>query len=170
MDWSRLGQRMPIFEMYHSETDRGAAIVAASLFDNLLERILRGSMISNTKAKFFEGYGPMASLSAKIELARFLGLIGRGQHHSLHVIRKVRNAFAHSLDHELSFESSPVRDHIHQLWLPLSRLFETEEHKTLRQKFTSAVGAHAGALIGILQDVKPAPEPADFISALSSRV
>ncbi|MGH7860101.1 MAG: hypothetical protein ACREQY_22470 [Candidatus Binatia bacterium] len=95
---------LPIFRVYHAETDRGAAIVAASLLDDLLEQLLRRSMLPCASDDFFRGYGPLSSFSAKIDLARFLGLIGRGEYSELHRIRKIRNVFAHSLDPELSFD------------------------------------------------------------------
>ena len=46
--------------------------------------------------KLFDGYGPLASLSAKSDIAFALGIVDKATHSKLAVVRKVRNKFAHS--------------------------------------------------------------------------
>jgi DNA-binding MltR family transcriptional regulator len=53
----------------------------------------------------FGGNGFLTSLSAKIDLGYCVGLYNKKTHHDLHIIRRIRNRFAHefgplAFDHE----------------------------------------------------------------------
>ena len=52
---------------------------------------------------------PLSSFSARINASFALGLIPAAVHRDLHLIRKIRNDFAHKLSVH-SFEESPFRD------------------------------------------------------------
>jgi hypothetical protein len=81
-----------------SESDRGVIILLASEADRLLESLLK-SYLTPGKARrdLFEGANPpLQNFSTKIDLARSLCLIGEAAHKNLHLIRKVRNEFAHN--------------------------------------------------------------------------
>jgi hypothetical protein len=61
------------------ETDRYAAIIAGSIFEDALESVMQDCFVplSNTKYKvLFESYGPLSTFAVKIDLAYALGLIG----------------------------------------------------------------------------------------------
>ena len=65
--------------------------------------------------RLFKNNGPLATLSAKIDLARLLGLISEMVRSDLHIIRDVRNEFAHEIAHKtehtkLSFRSQHLHD------------------------------------------------------------
>lgn len=84
------------------ETDRGAALVTAAFMEQCLETMLRTLFDANKRKKksvepLFEGFGPLSSFSGKISLAYSFSLIGDAIEHDLHVIRKIRNEFAHSV-------------------------------------------------------------------------
>src|SRR5258705_12628168 len=98
----------PFIAMFGRETDRGFAIVGATLLDSLLEILLRKRMVPSLPNEIFSAYGPLGSLSAKIDVSYSLGFISKGEHSELHRIRRIRNEFAHSLDASLSFSSQPV--------------------------------------------------------------
>lgn len=72
-------------------------------------------MAEQTWQRLFEGNGPLATLSAKIDLARLLGLVTETIRSDLHIIRDIRNEFAHQIAHKtehtkLSFSSPHIRD------------------------------------------------------------
>lgn len=57
----------------------------------------------------------MGTFSAKIDLAYRIGLISLDEKSSFHLIRKIRNEFAHSSE-EISFESDIIKDRISELF------------------------------------------------------
>ena len=79
------------------ETDRGCALMAAAYLSNQLERLLRKTLVDNRKIidELFGILGPLGSFSAKIEVAYSMGLLPKVARQDLHVLRKIRNEFAH---------------------------------------------------------------------------
>ncbi|MCP3444201.1 hypothetical protein [Bradyrhizobium sp. CCGUVB14] len=88
------------------QRDRGAAIIATSILEeHLLDAIqARLNRHDATEKKVFNGYGPLATFSARIDLGLLLGLYPEEGHTKLHLIRRIRNNFAHSM-HPISFKS-----------------------------------------------------------------
>ncbi|MYG52497.1 MAG: hypothetical protein F4204_09145 [Rhodospirillaceae bacterium] len=108
------------------ESDRGAAILAASNFEERLrERITSRFVDLNRKMekRIFEGYGPLSTFAAKIDIAYALQLYDERTRGGLHTIRKIRNIFAHS-SAPLEFNDEKVAE--------LCRKLEPE-HPTDRQ-------------------------------------
>jgi DNA-binding MltR family transcriptional regulator len=69
-----------------------------ALIDHALERRLRAKMprLSNKRAKeLFRGAGPFSSSSVKIDVLHAMGDISDRIRLDLHVLREIRNAFAH---------------------------------------------------------------------------
>ena len=62
-----------------------------------------------------EPYSPLGNFSAKIDFAYRIGLIDLNQRSSFHLIRRIRNKFAHSSE-EINFESAVVKDRIRELF------------------------------------------------------
>jgi hypothetical protein len=92
------------------ETDRHAAILAGSLIEDALTQAIEGCFVplSNTKrVGLFEGFGPLATFAAKIEIGHALGLFGNETRLDLHRIKSIRNKFAHVLT-PLTFASPEV--------------------------------------------------------------
>jgi hypothetical protein len=81
-----------------SETDRGAALFAAAHLDERLEMLLRAFLIDDepVAAPLFSGTGALATFSARIDMAYLTGLIPLSIRRELHLIRRIRNEFAHS--------------------------------------------------------------------------
>jgi len=79
------------------ETDRGVALVCAAYLDEELRALLEKTFVNvpNTVGKLFEGTGPLATFSSRIDLTFAVGLLSGESHRALHLIRKVRNEFAH---------------------------------------------------------------------------
>ena len=81
------------------ESDRAAAILAAAYFEErLCDAIMRKFTTINKdlREKIFTGYGPLSTFSAKIDIARALGIYDQKTYNALHKIKKIRNMFAHA--------------------------------------------------------------------------
>jgi DNA-binding MltR family transcriptional regulator len=95
-----------------TESTRAKVVLAACYLDELLHQLLALVLKPSDRAKDPLLHGPQAPLgtySAKIELAYRLGLLPDAIRRSLHLVRKIRNEFAHSLD-DCSFSSPAIRD------------------------------------------------------------
>jgi len=110
---------------FNHETDRAAAILAASYLDHELEVLLRAYMSANDELLYelFKNDAPLGSFSAKIRTAYALGLIPESDYIDLNIIRGICNNFAHKL-HGLSFETDSIRDRCRNLRIP-AKLMET---------------------------------------------
>jgi DNA-binding MltR family transcriptional regulator len=98
-------------EFYQKESDRAAAILAASFLEAYLAQFLKKFMINDQQLcdNLLNGFGPLATFSARIKCAYAFGYIDEETRNNLNYIRKIRNEFAHN--HELnSFADSPIPD------------------------------------------------------------
>lgn len=90
-----------VAEALLKESDRGCAILAASLIAEALERLLRAfgrhskSDVKKHIDPLFRGYAPLATLSGRAQVAFALGLLPRQTLEEITFVRKMRNAFAH---------------------------------------------------------------------------
>ena len=104
--------------MLRKQTHAGTAIGLAAMLEQLVSVILVRNMphLSNRlEPRLFEGYGPLGSFSAKIDVAFALGFITADESRTLHAIRKIRNTFAHSFDALIDFEHKDLEDAIAKL-------------------------------------------------------
>lgn len=106
-----------LIEEIEGQTDRGAAIVGAAWVEEAMSVAIESFLHSDKKAwqRLFGGNGPLATLSAKIDLSRLLGLISETIRSDLHIIRDIRNEFAHQIAHKtehtkLAFCSKHIAD------------------------------------------------------------
>jgi hypothetical protein len=93
-------------------THAGIAMVCASRLEVGVESRLQNQMPNlsgRLKPRLFDGYGPLSSFSAKIEVAFALGFITEMERRYLHAIRDIRNQFAHSTNPNLSFDHDEIR-------------------------------------------------------------
>jgi hypothetical protein len=100
------------------ETDRGAVIIAAALLDNALKSMLQSRLCPSIERddELFEGaYAPFNNFAAKIDLAFRVGLIRAEVRKSFHLVRKLRNDFAHRA-HEIDFSDMHVQDRLRELF------------------------------------------------------
>lgn len=96
--------------LFHSETDRAAAVLAGSFLENYIGSYLRAFMIEDSEIdKLFDGFGPFSDFMKRIECAYAFGFISKEHRSDLTFIRKIRNHFAH---HPLdsAFDKSPIID------------------------------------------------------------
>lgn len=107
---------------FDGTSDRAVAIVAGAFLDELLQELLCEFFVdqpASENKKLFEGTGPLATFSSKIEIAFRVGLVSKGEHRSLHTIRGIRNEFAHVLG-DVSFETQSIRARCGNIEAPVS--------------------------------------------------
>jgi hypothetical protein len=106
-----------IFNGALSQDDRSAAIILGSVVELILQEAIQGrwNPISNTlRETIFEGNGPLATLSSKIDVAFAMGIFGTQTRADLHSIRWIRNKFAHSMG-LLTFETAEIANRTAQI-------------------------------------------------------
>ena len=103
---------------FEKETDRAAGIVGASILDSTLESILKSRLVKSQQAKndsLFDGpNAPLASFGSRIDMAYRLGLISDEMSKVLHIVRRIRNSFAHDLV-DCDFNNPQVVSLVHNL-------------------------------------------------------
>jgi len=123
---------------FNKETDRGAALVAASMLDERLKEILSAYFIEGKATQeLLSGLSaPLGTFSARANTAAALGLIQENEFREITLIRKIRNEFGHDWQPR-SFEKGSVADLCKQLpWLGPA---EYEKESTQRARFNAAV-------------------------------
>lgn len=108
-DWNEMVQH------FHSESDRGAAILAGSFAEHALGTFLT-HRVKDKKVgeKLFGPVGPLSSFSQRIAVAYAFGLIDQRQYREFEAVRQARNHFAHH-PLEATFESPEVQKHTRTL-------------------------------------------------------
>ncbi len=95
---------------FENESDRSVIIIAVSYIENYLEYYLKKRLINHKLVdSLFEGYAPLTTLSAKIDIAFSIGLISEEIHSELHLLRKIRNISAHD-DTKVDFSNIKIKN------------------------------------------------------------
>lgn len=107
------------FDMFEKESDRAAAVLAASYLEAVLEEVLRTWLPPNPAVvdAFFDPLqsGFLSTLSAKKNMAYALGLVSTADRKDLQVVANVRNFFAHHVLDADSLDSQLVKDSLREL-------------------------------------------------------
>ncbi len=138
------------------ESDRAMVIIVAAHLDNLLEEMLRLALVQcpTSHDSIFEGpNAPLANFSSRIDFSYRLGLISEIASKSLHITRKIRNTFAHSIS-SCSFNDSSVKSRIDELY----KLHRADQnYHIFREAFDDSAKSRfimSGILlIGIIQEI-----------------
>lgn len=99
------------------ETDRGRALMAAEYLSNQLGELLRASFVDDAEISAAVLNDPNRSLgtfSSRIDLAYLLGLIGPTARREFHLVRKIRNEFAHDYK-PLTFDADAIANQCRKL-------------------------------------------------------
>jgi hypothetical protein len=114
---------MDYYELFHKEfakeSDRACVIVAGAMLDELLRSLLLAYLVPSTTSDdplFDTVNAPLATFSARIEIAFRCGIISQRFARDLHLVRKIRNDFAHNI-RDCNFDDTRVRSRV----LALSR-------------------------------------------------
>ena len=118
------------------ERGRGAVLVGVARVDAALEHLLQAVMTPATAKGdgLFLPERPLGSIGAKVALASRLGLIDGPVERALNVLRKLRNAFAHSAEsaslsdaaHSSRLEEVYVDARANPLWAPLETVLAAQ--------------------------------------------
>ncbi|MEK0337893.1 MAG: hypothetical protein QQN41_10720 [Nitrosopumilus sp.] len=125
-----------ICNQLNKESERGSAIVSAILLEGALEYNLKAFMADSIGRKdelFDSAFAPLGTLSAKITMALRLGLISPVIFKTFHLIRKIRNEFAHVAD-SISFGTDSIHDKIQEIFEMHQSLLDTAWD--IAQKYT----------------------------------
>jgi DNA-binding MltR family transcriptional regulator len=81
-----------------SETDRGCALMAAAFLDDRMKSMLAARLVDDQKVaqRVFEFNGPLGNFSSRIDFAYLLGVLPNNARRDLHLVRAIRNKFAHT--------------------------------------------------------------------------
>jgi len=98
------------------ESDRASGLMSAAFLEDYLSRLIGAFMVDNIKVKseIFSHNGPLGTFSSKIDMAFMLGLISDNTKRDLHLLRKIRNEFAHSAK-PLEFTNSAINSRCGEL-------------------------------------------------------
>jgi DNA-binding MltR family transcriptional regulator len=136
---------MNMVDSYHKESDRAAAILAASFLEAYLAQFLKEFMIDDQRVcnELLNGYGPLATFSALRECAYAFGHIGEKTRNDIKYITKIRNEFAHNFERN-SFSDTPIPD-------LCKNLSTAKMSKELRVQYLLAISKTVGKLYGKIE-------------------
>jgi DNA-binding MltR family transcriptional regulator len=108
-----MDQLAEFLEEFQGETDRAAAVLAVAYLDSRLEALLRAKFLVVPKfvEELLTGQGGLSSFSARISVAYAVGLISLSAAADLHLVRQIRNDFAHR-PHGLSFNTQSIANRV----------------------------------------------------------
>lgn len=115
-----LGQYTANLLKFRGYTQPGSALAGGALLEGLLEEVIKEQLVSLSKTmteRIFEGYGPLATFAAKIDIAFALGLASDQMRTEMNNIKDIRNKFAHSRS-ILSFDAPELEKLIIKLKKP----------------------------------------------------
>jgi len=117
-------QLRTFYDQMSDESDRGAVIVSVAILDDVLTELVKVKLVPSLEKSdelFDSAFTPFSSFSAKIDLAYRIGLLRPSVRASLHLLRRVRNDFAHASGIR-GFDHPSTQDRIRTLKKLNSRL------------------------------------------------
>jgi hypothetical protein len=115
-DGEAFTRSIALVQELESQSDRGAAIVGAAWVEEELTAAIRSFLQKDKRAweRLFNRSAPLSAFASKIDLARLLGMCTAAIASDLHIVRELRNEFAHSVlskDHiALAFSLPHLKD------------------------------------------------------------
>lgn len=144
---------------FKEESDRAAVVLGASKLDQLLGVVLERFLMPcpNSSDQLFSHNGPLGTFSSKIDLCHRLGLIDTEFCKAIHLVRRIRNSFAHEV-YGASLNNGAHKDRIKSLYSPLKnaqgvswlrdRFFNGVDDS--RADFSTALGLMVARLDGLI--------------------
>ncbi len=107
---------------FRAEGDRASVILGAARLDLGLYHLLQHTLLPNTSKAddLLDGDNPLGTFSSRITVCYRLGLIDAQLARGLHLVRKIRNSFAHETSGS-SLNSGSHRDRVRELSAPFMR-------------------------------------------------
>lgn len=108
---------------FKNESDRAAVVLGAAKLDLLLYQIIQAYLLPVTTGRdeLLDGDSPLGTFSSKISFVYRTGLVDSHFAKALHLIRKIRNAFAHEVS-GCSLTNGAHADRVKELVLPFKHL------------------------------------------------
>ena len=155
---------------FKNESDRAAVILGAAQLDNYLRQLLDSYFVPATTGadELLDGDSPLSTFSSRINISYRLGLIAADFAKALHLVRKIRNSFAHDVS-GVSLSRGPHQDRVRELVrrfrgntfydFLLEKEFQGSDNKG--QEFRAAIALMSLRLQGACAKVKTLdmPEP-----------
>ena len=145
---------------FGNETDRAAVILGVAKLDALLYQLLSKFLVScpTSQDDLFDIEKPLSTFSAKINIAYRLGLINADFSRSLHLIRRIRNDFAHEIS-GCSLDQCPHRDRVDNLvgtflcdeFYSFRKIFFKDEHSA-GVNFRTVLGVIVVRILSAIED------------------
>ncbi len=159
--------RASLEDMRH-ENARVVSIVIGALVDTQLQAAILTSMRKlngEISRKLFDGYGPLATCAAKIDVGFALGLYESGARKDLITLNRIRNRFAHELGIQ-TFEHPEITELCGNLVTPehFAVLTLSSPAKTARTQFTVTASHLLGGLGLIASRGGTAPKRLDSLA------
>ena len=136
---------MRYYDALNQESDRAAAILAAAHFENVLGKQIMHKFVElnrELQKKIFDGYGPLSTFSAKIDIAFALGLYDEENRKGLHKIRRIRNEFAHA-PIPIKFNNEKIAD----MCSKLPCISSSDADDTFRERYINYLQISEDALV-----------------------
>jgi DNA-binding MltR family transcriptional regulator len=121
-----LGRKLPaprdidrIMDGLRDKDDLHTGIIGVSIVEATLERLIVTRLKRTDKEflnRLFQNMGPLSDFNSKILIGEAFGILTRPLADELHVMRAIRNAFAHAKMH-ISFSDVPISQEISRLRL-----------------------------------------------------
>lgn len=146
--------------LWKKDTDQGCILLAAAYLDVGLQELLKGHFVQDRKLaeELLGNSRPIGSFSARIDLTFLLGLIGRRVHRDLHLVRKIRNICAHSLQ-PVEFSNREIDQRCNQFYHCVYLRGEVPQ----RVRFVNTVAALSGIIHRASGGTKHTESPGDMI-------
>jgi hypothetical protein len=150
---------------FSEETDRAAVVLGAAKLDLLLYQVLSRALLpcSTSKDELLEGEGSLSTFNSRILTVHRLGLITDDLARAIHLVRKIRNDFAHQSS-GVSLEVGAHRDRIRELDLYAKTSSQYNEAfeifsscKPNSKRFRTAVLLISVALDVLVEKLQPFP-------------
>jgi hypothetical protein len=141
----------PIMAELMKQSDRGAAIIAGSLLEEILETAIRArlrELSSDQRKALFGRMAPLSTFSAKIEIGFAIGLYAIPVYTNLNMVREARNRFAHQFE-TLTFEHPDIVEIVMKPDRPRLLILKDADAATPRGEFMGAFGVLSALLLGM---------------------
>lgn len=154
------------------EGERAAVVLGAARLDVSLERLLKKLMHPHPGGSdnLFDSDRPLGSFSAKIALAYRLGVIDRNFEHALQMIRKIRNAFAHSIN-VASLSEPPYNGQLNELIRDVKKdgdSFDNMVHQLRQGGFPEKLLNFCAAVIVLLMSLEMVEAVSDQLQPIKT--
>ncbi len=115
---------------FKNESDRAAVVLGAAKLDLVLYQIIQAYLIptSTGKDELLDGDSPLGTFSSKINICYRLGLIDSEFARALHLVRKIRNSFAHEVS-DCTLVNGAHSDRVRELCLSFRNIEEYSRFK-----------------------------------------